>query len=195
MCYLIDIVEDAVFVNVFGNVKFIAVLIAEAEGNTGVYDRLTVENILKKLLGYINIGKHLEVGAPFDSGAGFFAVCRSYRQLLTLFADNLALFKMQLVFIPVAPNGNVHVLGRILRCARAEAVQAEGVFIVFALVVCVFAAGVQLAENKLPVKALFVCVPVQRTAAAEVLDLDGFICIARERYHLAVALACFIYGV
>ena len=36
MCYLMNIVEDAVFVNVFGNVKFIAVLIAEAEGNAGV---------------------------------------------------------------------------------------------------------------------------------------------------------------
>ena len=125
MRYLMNIVENAVFVNVFGNVKFISVLIAEAEGNAGVYNRLTVQDILKKLLGYINIGKHLEVWAPFDCGSGFFAVCRSYRKLLTFFSKNLSLFKMQLVLIPVAPNGNVHVLGRILRCTRAEAVQTE----------------------------------------------------------------------
>ena len=71
MRYLMNIVENAVFVNVFGNVKFISVLIAEAEGNAGVYNRLTVQDILKKLLGYINIGKHLEVWAPFDCGSGF----------------------------------------------------------------------------------------------------------------------------
>lgn len=71
MCYLIDIVEDAVFVNVFGNVKFIAVLIAEAEGNAGVYDRLTVENILKNSSGIsisVNTsrsGRHLIVVPVF----------------------------------------------------------------------------------------------------------------------------------
>lgn len=71
MRYLMNIVENAVFVNVFGNVKFISVLIAEAEGNAGVYNRLTVQDILKNSSGIsisVNTsrsGRHLIVVPVF----------------------------------------------------------------------------------------------------------------------------------
>ena len=62
--------------------------------------------------------------------------------------------------------------------AGTESVQSEGVFIVFTLVVVVLSAGVELAENQLPVIALFFFVVVDRDPAAEVLDLNG---LSRKR--------------
>ena len=77
----------------------------------------------------------------------------------------------------------------------AEAVQAEAVFIIFAGVVVVFAARVHLAEDQLPVVALLLLVPVHRAAAAEVLDLDAAVGVARDDDELAVALARLVNGV
>ena len=189
----IYIVDNAVFIKIIGNVEFIAVLVAEAEGHARVHDSLTVQDIAEILLGNVYIGKHLKVGLPADGGAGLFAVCRAYGELLSLPPDHLAFFEVQLVFIPVAPDRNVHVLRRILRCTGAETVQAEGVFVILTLVVGIFAAGIQLAENKLPVISLFVSVPVDRTASAEVLDLYGLVGIAGHCYNIAVSLAGLVY--
>ena len=82
---------------------------------------------------------------------------------------------MQGVFVPVAPDGHVHIARGILRRARAEAVEAEGVFVVVAVQVVVLAAGVELAVHELPVEALFLGVIVHRAAAAHVLYFDAVV--------------------
>ena len=102
---------------------------------------------------------------------------------------------MQRVFKPVAADGRVKILGRILRGAGAEAVQAQREFIVAARVVLVLTACVKLAEDKLPVVFSLFFVPVDRTAAPEVLDLNGMILITRHENLPAVALARFVDGV
>ena len=102
---------------------------------------------------------------------------------------------MEVVALAVPQHLHIHVFRGILGGAGTQAIKAQGIFVVAVAGAVVLAAGIQLAENKLPVEALFVCVPVQRTATAEVLDLYRFICIARERYDLTVSLARFIYGV
>ena len=189
----IYIVDNAVFIKIIGNVEFIAVLVGEAEGHARVHDSLAVQDIAEILLGNVYICKHLKVGLPPYSGACLFAVGGTYCELLSFFAHYLAFFEVQLVFIPVAPDRNVHILRRILGRTRAETVQAEGVFVILTLVVGIFAAGIQLAKNKLPVIALFICVPVYRTASAEVLDLYGLIGIAGHCYNIAVSLAGLVY--
>lgn len=61
---------------------------------------------------------------------------------------------MQRVLVAVAPNRDVHVFGGVLGRARAQAVGAEREVVVAALVIVVFAAGVELAKDEFPVKAL-----------------------------------------
>ena len=91
-------------------------MISETEGYAGIHDSLTVQDILKKLLGNVNIRKDLEIGSPFYGRAGLLAVGRTYCKLLSLFADDLAFFEMKLVFIAVSPYGDIHIFRRILRC-------------------------------------------------------------------------------
>ena len=102
---------------------------------------------------------------------------------------------MQVIFEAVSEDPRVEILRGILRGAGAEAVQAEAVFIIFAGVVVVFAARVHLAEDQLPVVALLLLVPVHGAAAAEVLDLDAAVGVARDDDELAIALARLVNGV
>ena len=102
---------------------------------------------------------------------------------------------MQGVFVAVAPHRDVHVLGSVLGSARTQAVGAEREVVVAALVVVVFAAGVELAEYQLPVKALFGRVPVERAAASVVLYLDGAVAEGGKGDELAIALARLVNGV
>ena len=190
-----DIVENTVFIHIIRDFKLVPVLIAEAECYTGIDDRLTVQDILEKFLGNVYIRKDLKVGSPFDRRACLFTVGRAYGELLTFFADYLALLEVQLIFFTVTPDGDIHVFRGVLRCARAEAVKTERVFVVLTLVVRILAACVQLAENELPVKALLICVPVDRASSSEVLDLYRFIGIAGQRYEIAVTLTSLVNGV
>ena len=96
---------------------------------------------------------------------------------------------MQLILVAVAPHGDVHVFGSVLRGARAQAVRAQREVVIAAFVVVVFAAGVQLAEHQFPVEALFGGVPIQRAAAAIVLHLDGAVGESGERDKVAISLA------
>ena len=97
--------------------------------------------------------------------------------------------KCRVYFFPVAPDGHIHVFRGVLRGARAEAVEAERVLVVFALVVLILAAGVHFAEDQLPVVALLLLVPVHRTAAPEILHLNGLVFVARNGYNIAKSLA------
>ena len=186
-----DIVRNAVFVAELRRFKLCAVLRAEAERHPGVHDGLAAQDIEKVALRDVDIGKYLNIRLPAGRRAGLFPVRGFHKH----FALDLAFGEVQRILVPVAPDGDVHILGGVLRGARAETVQTERVFIVAAVVVFVLAAGVQLTVDKLPVEALFRRVPVHGTAAAEILYLNGLVIVESYRYNIAEALARLVDGV
>ena len=190
------IVHDAVFVEELLRLKFSAHLVAEAERDARVDDRLSAQHVGKIRRGDVDVGKHVEIGQPARERAGLLAaVGRLDLQLLALFAGDLPALKVEGIFVPVAPDGHIHVARGVLRGAGAEAVEAQRKFIVAARIVVIFAARVQLAENQLPVVAALLLVPIHRAAASEVLDLDRAVGVARHDHQIAVALARFVDGV
>ena len=116
-------------------------------------------------------------------------------QLLTLFPYDLALAEMELVLKSVPPDGDIHVVRRILGGAGAQAVEAQGEFIVLPLVVAVLAPGVELAEHQFPVPALLLFVPVHGTAPALVLHLHAVVQITGDGDEPSVALPGLVDGV
>ena len=190
------IVHDAVFVEELLRLKFSAHLVAEAERDARVDDRLSAQHVGKIRRGDIDISKHVEIGQPARERAGpLAAVSRLDLQLLALFAGDLPALKVEGIFVPVAPDGHIHIARGVLRGTSAEAVEAEGIFVVVAIEIVVLAAGVELAVHKLPVVALFLGVPVHGTAAPVVLHLDAAVGVMRERDDLAVPLARLVDGV
>ena len=186
-----DVVEDAVLIAELRRLELAAGLIAEAERHARIDDGLPLERVKIILHGDVDVREDLEVRLPVEQRAGLFAVGGLFLHL----AVDLALFEVEVIFEAVAEDPRVEILRGILRGAGAEAVQAEAVFIIFAGVVVVFAARVHLAEDQLPVVALLLLVPVHRAAAAEVLDLDAAIGVARDDDELAIALARLVNGV
>ena len=88
----------------------------------------------------------------------------------------------------------MHVFGGILCGARAKAVEAEGIFIRAAtLVVVIFTACVQLAEDQIPVPAFLLFVVAQRNAAPVVVHLNGAIQKSRDGDQLAVTLTGLVH--
>ncbi len=96
---------------------------------------------------------------------------------------------MQLVLVTITPDRNIHILRGILRGARAEAIGTQRKVIVAALVVVVLATCVELAKNKLPVKALLFGIPVERAATTMVLYLKRAISKNGKGNKIAKALA------
>ena len=178
----------------FGKFAIVA-LDAQAEGHVGVDHGLAAHGLAIPIVGNADGGKDLKIGAPLDGGAGAVLVAGLNLECLLLGADNLALLKVQGVLVAIAPNRDVHVLGGVLGRARAQAVGTEREVVVAALVVIVFAAGVELAKDELPVKALLGGVPVERAATAIVLYLDRAIAKGGKGDELAVALARLVNGV
>ena len=188
---LADVVQNALLIAVVRRLKFSGRgLVAEAERNARVHNGLTLEHVLEILLRDADVGKDVQIRQPAERG-GLAAVGR----LLVHFPDKLAAFKVQRVFPAVAADGRVKIARGILRGARAKAVETEREFIVTAGVVVVLAACVKLAENQLPVVTALFFVPVNGAAAAEVLDLDGAVGIARHDHKIAVTLARLVDGV
>ena len=79
--------------------------------------------------------------------------------------------------------------------AGAQTVETQGVLVVVAGAVVIFAAGVEFTVHQLPVVALFLFVPVHRAAPARVLHLDGTVGKAGEGDDPAVALPGLVDGV
>ena len=178
----------------FGKLAIVT-LNAQAEGHVSVDHGLAAHGLAIPVVGNADRGKDLKIGAPLDGGAGAVLVAGLNLECLLLGADDFALLKVQGVFVAVAPDGDVHVLGSVLGRAGAQAVGAEREVVVAALVVIVFAAGVELAKDEFPVKALLGRVPVERAAAAVVLYLDRAIAKGGKGDELAVALARLVNGV
>ena len=104
------------------------------------------------------------------------------------------LAEIQVIMETVPVNIRRHPFGRILRGAQAQTVQAQAEIIV-AAALGVFAAGVQLAKDQVPVPALLGLVVVNGDAAAKILDLDDVVREQRDIDAVAVAVACLIDGV
>ena len=183
-----DIVFYSVGIKIFLCFKPAALLNPEAESNPRIHHSLFMEHLLKILHRYVDIGEHLEIGPPADGGAGLFAVGGLNRQLLALLPADLALFKMKGILLLVTPYRHVHIFGGVLRRTGPEAVGAQGIVIVSAFIVFIFAPGVQLAEDQLPVPAFLVGVPVHGAAPPEVLHFNGFILKIGQGHEAAVPL-------
>ncbi|MPM41757.1 hypothetical protein SDC9_88416 [bioreactor metagenome] len=167
-------------------------LVAKAEGDACVHHCLTFHHVREILRGDGGVREHVQVRQPPDDGTGLFP---PVGWLAVESADIFALFKVERVLFPVPPDRHVHVLGGVLGCAGTQAVQAQGVFVIIAAVVVIFAAGVQFAEYQLPVPALLLFVPVQRTAPAQVLHLNGAVQVPGDGDEGAVALPGLVNGV
>ena len=102
---------------------------------------------------------------------------------------------MEGVFESIPADDGVKVFAGVLGGAGTQAVEAQGVFIVIPAAVLIFAAGIQLAEDQLPVILLLLLVPVHRTAAALVLHFDGLVQVAGDGNEPAVALPGLVDGV
>ena len=102
---------------------------------------------------------------------------------------------MEVIAFAVPADDDVHEAGGVLGGAGAQAVETQGVFVVVAAVVVIFSAGIQLAEDQLPVVLADFFVPVHRAAPAEVLDLDAAIPEVGDDDLLAEALAGLVDGV
>ena len=113
-----DIVRNAVFVAELRRFKLCAVLRAEAERHPGVHDGLAAQDIEKVALRDVDIGKHLNIRLPAGRRAGLFPVRGFHKH----FALDLAFGEVQRILVPVAPDSNIHILGGVLRGARAETV-------------------------------------------------------------------------
>ena len=167
-----NIVGDAVFIEEILRVKGRAVLIAQPEGDPGVYHGLALHHIPVVVRGDADVRKHVQVRQPVDAGAGLALLAVGQGAGLHL-AHDFAPFKVQGILLALPPHGYIHVAAGVLGGAGAQAVEAQGKLIVFAVFVVIFAAGVELAEYQLPVVAAFLLVPIHRAAPAHVLHLDG----------------------
>ena len=193
---LADVVGDAVLIEKFRGVEFSRRgLHPQAEGDARVDHRLALHDAGKILGGDVDVGEYLQIREPAGAGAGLFAGQGGLLELLTLFTHHFALPEVELVLEAVPPDGDVHVVGRILGGAGAQAVEAQGKFIILALVVAVLASGVEFAEDQLPVPAFFLFVPVHRTAPALVLHLHAVVQVAGDGNESAMTLPGLVDGV
>jgi hypothetical protein len=94
----------------------------------------------------------------------------------------------------IPADGSIEEFGCVLGSAGAQAVEAQGIFVVLA-VFAVLATGIQLTEHQLPVVTLFLFVVVHRAATAEVLHFHGVIFIPGDDDGIAVTLTGFVDGV
>ena len=183
---LFHIVLNALLVKEIFFLFALGCLVAELERDARVHHGLPLDGVQIIFHRHIDVGEHLTVGLP----AGFAARRRLFMQT----AHGFTLLKIQVIMKAVAPDIRLHPLGRILRGAQAKAVQAQRVLVAF-LPGRVFAARVQLAEQKFPVIAVFLLVKIHRHAAAEIFYLHRTVRKARDENAVAIALARFVDGV
>ena len=139
----------------------------------------------------MNFGKNISVGPPCNLRAGGVL----FRRLLHQTADIFTLFKMQLIAHAVAINDCIHKFGGILGCTGAQTVQAQAEFIVFACIILIFAACVQLTKHQLPVEAILLGVIIHRNPPAMIAHENGIILETGNLNLFAVALSRLINGI
>ncbi len=180
-----------VFVKIFEGFKLRVFLIPEHEFDACVDYRLAAHHILKIFKRYVYISEHIEVGAPLYTRAGILFIIRLFYHI----ADRLAAFELQMVAIAVRVNLCLHILRGILRGAKTESVCAERVLVASAVVGVILSAGIQLAEQELPVILILPAVELDGYTASVVLNLYGLILEAGDGNRIAEALARLVNGV
>ena len=80
---------------------------------------------------------------------------------------------MKGVFEAVPPDGDIHILAGILSSAGAQTIETQSIGI--GTVPIILAAGIQLAEDQLPVISLLLLIPIHRAAPTKVFYLEGAI--------------------
>ena len=190
-----DVVRDAVLVAVAllpglagGGVGLL--LVGKGQRQPRVDHRLAAQHIFIVAGRHVDVGEHLVVRLPVDDAAGAAALVG----LLFQAAHVLAPGKVQMVVEAVPVDVGGHPGRSVLGGAQAQAVQPQAELIVV-LALAVFAAGVHLAEQQLPVVAALAAVPVHRHPAAKVLHPDAAVLAAGDMDHLAVAVPGLVDGV
>ena len=191
-----DVIDDAVGIAdlLFGKAALF-LLDAQDKAQAGIDHCLLFEHSGKIFVGNVNVGENIQVGQKMLDGAGAPTVVGLTDQPVLAGGDVFAPLKAQTVFEAVAVGGDFHIAGSVLGGAGAQTVEAQGVFVILAGVVLVFAAGVQFAVDQLPVEATLFFVIVQRDAAAKVLDLDGAVGIDGHQDPVAIAFPGLVDGI
>ena len=188
---LCHIVGYAVFIVKFRLFKVSSlVLYAEEKKDSRIYYRLTFQDIKEKFPGDVYVRENLQIWSPACFRAGLLLFAGFFFQS----ADVVSLFKVEVIFIPVANDLDVHKLRGKLCRTKSQTVESERIFVGFSVGV-VFSAGVKLAVYKLPVVAFFVVVEVNGAASSEILHF--YVVIAVVCYDDLIAEACpgLVYGV
>ena len=186
----VDVIGDTVLVEVLVLLRVTAGFILENKRHTVVYHSLAAQHIFKAVGRDGDVGKDLGVRLPADDRAGALALER----LLLQAAHVLAFFKVEVVVEAIAVDVGGHPLAGVLGGTQAQAIEAQAEIVV-AAALGVFAAGVQLAEDKVPVPAVLSLVVVHRDAAAEVLNLNDVVGVEGDVDAVAMAVTGFIDGV
>ena len=183
-----DIIHNAVFVAEFLGFKFVSHLIAEHEQQPRIDDRLSLEHLSIVLYRDIDIGKNIQIRFPADAASGFFLCCL----FLMKAAYILPLLKAQRVAISIPEDLDIHIFGGILRRAKAQAVESQGIFVTLALIGFVFAARVQLAKAQFPVVPSLIFIKINRDTGAKVLYLYRSVFETGDNDLVAPSLSGFI---
>ena len=186
----VGVVGDAVFVQILVLLRLQTGFIVENHRHAVIYDSLPAQHILKLRCRDVDVGKDLGVGLPADDRAG----AATGERLLLQTAHVFALFEIQMVVEAVAVDIGGHPLAGVLGGAQTQTVQTQAEVIV-AAALAVFAAGVQLAEDQLPVPAFLDLIVIYRNAAPEVLDLDDVFGEKGDIDAVAVTVARLVNGV
>ena len=189
-CQFGGVVHNTVFIIVGDLLRPFPRTVVEHQGHSGVDHGLPLEHIPEGLGRNGNVGENIGIRHPADDGTGAAAA----EGLLFQAAHVLAFFEVQMIVEAVTVNVGGHPGAGVLGGAQTQAVEAQGEIIGTAAL-AVLAAGVEFAENQVPVPALFGLVVIHRNAAAEILDLHAVVRIEGDVDLVAVTVPGFVDGV
>ena len=188
---LLDIVHQTILIEVGYLLKFTGGgLIAKQEGDPSVDHRLALHRVAEVVSRDVGLHEDLPVRLPANRGAGMGAPGGG---LCVQAADILTLLEVQGIPLAIPDDHHIHVLTGILGGAGTQAIETQCILIVS--FPAILAAGVELAENQLPVVPLLGLIPVHRAATPLVIHLDGAIQIAGQGDQRAVARPGLVNGI
>ena len=164
-----DIIRNAVPIQEFLRFKAPPFRQAEEKQQVGIDNGLAAQNIPEVICGDLDIGKHLDIRLKADDGTGILFGIRFLFQS----TDVLAVFKVKGIPKPVPAHLHIHIFRGILGGAGAKPVEPQRKLVALPFIGVVFATGIQLAEDQLPIIPLFLLVVIHRHAASEILYLNG----------------------
>ena len=186
-----DIVGNSVLVDKFPCLKPVFRLITEFKHQPSIDNCLAFEHIFIEFHWNRNVRKNFQIRAPTLFCPGLAA----FRWFFFQSANIFPLFKMQGIQIPVPADLHVKILGSVLSCTGAQAIESKGIFISFPFVGIILSACIQLTENKLPVVPLFAFIKVHRNPAPKVLYFHRMIPVSCNDNTVTCSLSRLVNGV